>query len=102
VDADGRAARPESILRSEIGPNETRLYRVATSHLVHWLDCIRTRREPSASVETGHRTATVCHLGNLAMVLGRRLRWDPVREEFPGDDEANRLARRPYRSPWTL
>ena len=102
VDADGRAAQPESILRSEIGPDETRLYRVATSHLVHWLDCIRTREEPSASVETGHRTATVCHLGNLAMVLGRRLRWDPVREEFPGDDEANRLTRRPYRSPWTL
>ena len=63
---------------------------------------MRTREDPSAPVEVGHRSATVCHIGNIAMTLGRKLRWDPVKEEFPGDDEANRLLGRPYRKPWRL
>jgi predicted dehydrogenase len=102
IDADGRIAEPPCVLQSRIGPGEIQLHHVAASHMTNWLECIRTRQDPSASVEVGHRSATVCHLGNIAMTLGRRLRWDPVREEFPGDDEANRLAWRPYRSPWTL
>jgi predicted dehydrogenase len=102
IDADSLTAEPESILTSKIGPNEIHLYRARTGHMGNFLECVRTRREPSAPVETGHRSATVCHIGNIAMELGRRLRWDPAREEFPGDDEANRLTWRPYRSPWRL
>jgi predicted dehydrogenase len=59
------------------------------NHLRNWLDCIKTRGTPVADVETGHRSATVCHLGNIARWTGRRLRWDPVKEEFPDDAAAN-------------
>ena len=50
----------------------------------------------------GHRTASVCHLGNIAMRFNRKLRWDPVKEVFLGDDEANRMLSRPRREPWKL
>lgn len=88
--------------RSEIGPDGIRLYEAKGGHMGNWLECIRTRRDPSAPVEVGHRSATVCHLGNIAMDLGRKLKWDPVKEEFPGDDEANARRERTYRKPWTL
>jgi hypothetical protein len=65
-----------------------------------FLHCVKTRERPFRDVEISHRTATVCHLGNIAYQLGRPLRWDPVREEFPGDAEANRLLDRPKREPW--
>ena len=57
---------------------------------------------PVAPVEAGHRSATVCHLGNIAMRLKRKLRWDPARELFVGDDEANGMLTRPMREPWSL
>jgi predicted dehydrogenase len=59
------------------------------SHIADWLSSIKSRTKPSADVETGHRTATVCHLGNIARYLGRKLKWDPVKEQFTGDSEAN-------------
>jgi predicted dehydrogenase len=71
-------------------------------HLKNWLDCIRSRQPPNADVEIGHRSATVCHLGNIARWTGRRLRWDPVREQFVGDPDANRYLDRERRQPWTL
>ncbi|MCX6621276.1 MAG: Gfo/Idh/MocA family oxidoreductase, partial [Acidobacteria bacterium] len=74
----------------------------AHAHLQDWLDCIRTRRTPIAPAETGHRSATVCHLGNIARSLGRKLRWDPVNETFPDDAEANRWLDRPRRKPYEL
>ena len=55
----------------------------------NFFDCVRTREDPIMNVENGHRVATLCHLGNIARRLGRPLKWDPVQEEFPGDDEAN-------------
>jgi predicted dehydrogenase len=72
------------------------------NHQKQWLDCIRTGQRPIADVEIGHRSSTVCHLGNIVRRLGRRLRWDPVKEEFVGDQEANQLLDRPRRKPWTL
>ncbi|WP_205880881.1 Gfo/Idh/MocA family protein [Limisphaera ngatamarikiensis] len=69
-------------------------------HLKNWLDCIKTRQRPNADVEIGHRSATVCHLGNIARWVGRRLRWDPVREIFPDDPEANQYLERERRKPW--
>ncbi|MBN2451761.1 MAG: Gfo/Idh/MocA family oxidoreductase [Lentisphaeria bacterium] len=101
VDIDGKG-EPGARLRAGIGPNEIHLYEGNGSHMGNFLDCVRTRRQPAAPVEVGHRSATVCHLGNIAMTLGRKLRWDPVREEFPGDEEANRMTWRSYREPWTL
>jgi hypothetical protein len=71
-------------------------------HMQNWFDCIRTRSKPIADVETGHRSATVCHLGNIARWTGRRLHWDPVKEEFSGDAEANQYLDRVRRKPYEL
>ncbi len=67
---------------------EHQLY-LSRNHLRDWIECIKTGKKPIADVEIGHRTATVCHLGNIARWTGRRLHWDPVKEEFRGDPEAN-------------
>jgi predicted dehydrogenase len=69
-------------------------------HVRNFLDCIKTRRTPIAPLEDGHRVATACHLANLSLRLGRKLRWDPQREQVIGDPEANAMLTRPYRAPW--
>jgi hypothetical protein len=71
-------------------------------HMQNWLDCIRSREKPVADVEIGHRTTTVCHLGNIARWTGRKLTWDPEKEAFVGDENANSYLQRPMRAPWTL
>jgi hypothetical protein len=75
---------------------------VARPHLKNWLDCVRSRNVPNAPVEVGHRTVTVCHLVNIARELKRPLRWDPAKEEFPDDAEANQLLTRPRRKEFDL
>ena len=67
-----------------------------------FLTCVQTRQRPFRNVEISHRTASVCHLGNIAYQLKRPLKWDPVKEEFPGDEQANRLVNRAKRAPWAL
>ena len=67
-----------------------------------FLHSVRTREKPFRDVEIAHRTATVCHLGNIAYNLGRRFKWDPVREEIENDFEASCWLDRPRRAPWTL
>jgi predicted dehydrogenase len=69
-------------------------------HVRHFLDCVKSRKAPVSDLESGHRVATVCHLANLSLKLGRRLRWDSQREEVIDDAEANKLLTRPYRAPW--
>ncbi len=81
------------------GPVELEL---STNHHENFFNCIRSRARPIADVEIGHRTTTVCNLGQIAMTLGRKLRWDPAAEAFIGDDMANLLRGRPFRGPWTL
>ncbi|HOW70747.1 MAG TPA: Gfo/Idh/MocA family oxidoreductase [Phycisphaerae bacterium] len=71
-------------------------------HHRNFLDAVKSRKQPFASAEVGHRTASVCHLNNLAMALGRPLRWDPKKEQFIGDDEANKLLSPKMRAPWKL
>ena len=71
-------------------------------HVGNWIDCIKTRAKPIADVEIGHRSTTVCHLGNIARWTGRRLRWDPVQETFPDDAEANQYLDRQRRQPYEL
>jgi predicted dehydrogenase len=69
-------------------------------HVRNFLDCIRSRKEPISDLESAHRVATACHLANISLRLGRRIRWDPAREEIVGDAEAAGLLVRPYRAPW--
>ena len=72
------------------------------NHIRNWLDCIVSRGKPNGDVEIGHRSATVCHLGNIARWTGRKLQWDPVKETFAGDDEANRYLDRTRRKGYEL
>jgi predicted dehydrogenase len=69
-------------------------------HVRNFLDCVKSRQEPISDLENAHRVASVCHLANISLRLGRGLRWDPTREEIIGDNEAARMLVRPYRAPW--
>ena len=95
-------AEPKEILDSVIGPNEKHLYTCAGGEHRNFLDCVKSRKDPYFPVEIGHRTCSVLHLGSIVMLLNRKLKWDPDRESFGGDDEANRMLRRSMRSPWHL
>jgi predicted dehydrogenase len=99
VKRGGLKTEPESLATQVIGPQEIHLYD-SKNHHQNFLDCVRSRQTPIADVEIGHRTSTLCHLGNIAMLLKRPLKWDPVKEEFLGDDVANRMRWRPRRAPW--
>jgi predicted dehydrogenase len=72
------------------------------AHLRNFFDCVRSRRQPYAHVEVGHRATTVCHLVNICRELNRKLRWDPETERFVGDEEANRMLARPRRPGYEL
>ncbi len=95
------SAHPKSILKTPIKPGEIRLY-YSDDHKGNFLDCVRSRKTPVASAEIGHRSASICHLGNIAMLLGRPLQWDPLKEEFIHNDQANRMRFRVMRDPWKL
>jgi hypothetical protein len=71
-------------------------------HMQNWLDCIKSRESPVADVEIGHRSISVCHLANITRELQRPLRWDPVKESFVDDSEANRLLTRERRKGFEL
>jgi predicted dehydrogenase len=75
---------------------------VSDNHIQNWFDCIKSRTRPIADVEIGHRSAVMCHLGNIARWVGRKLAWDPERETFPGDAEANAFLDRPRRKGFEL
>lgn len=94
-------ASDKALLSLKFGANDVRLYD-SRDHHENWLDCIQSRERPICDVEIGHRSCTICHLGNIAVRLGRELNWDPAAEQFVGDDEANRLVSKPMRSPWHL
>ncbi len=72
----------------------------SSDHHKNWLDCIKSGKLPVADAEIGHRSATVCHLGNIASRLKRPIKWDPVRETIPEDKDALAMLSRPYRGPW--
>ncbi len=71
-------------------------------HALNWIESIRTRKQPFASMELGHLATGTCLLGNVACMAGRKLRFDPKKEDFVGDAEASRLLTRPQRAPWNL
>jgi predicted dehydrogenase len=94
-------AEPKSLLREEIGPGETHLYR-SPDHAQNFIDCVRSRGETITPAEIAHRATSTALLGGIACRLGRKLRWDPQAERFIGDDTANGLLRCAMRSPWTV
>ena len=94
-------AHPESILQFKPGPNDVRL--PAKNEKRDFLDAIKTRGDTMADAEVGHRTASVCHLGHIAIQVGKKLQWDPDAERFVGNDEANQhLHTKPLRAPWRV
>lgn len=93
--------KPIAISQEPIHNGDLRLYH-SDHHLQNWLDGIRTRKPCVATEEIGHRSCSVCHLGNIARWTGRKLTWDPVRECFPGDAEANSYLERPQRRGFEL
>ena len=79
---------------AKVSPEEFKVrLPVSNNHIQNWFDCIKSREKPIADVEIGHRSAVICHLGNIARWVGRKLHWDPEKEIFPGDDEGQQLSR---------
>ena len=86
----------------EIAEEITKNAAKGDDHVKNWLECIKTGNRPNADVSIGHHSATMCHLGNIARRTGRKLRWDPVKEVFPDDADANQYLDRTRRKPYTL
>jgi len=91
----------DEVVEEKKWSDQTALWQ-AQWHIQNWFDCIKTRTRPIADVEIGHRSASMCHLLGITRRLGRRLQWDPVAEQFVGDDEANALVNRPRRKGYEL
>jgi predicted dehydrogenase len=89
------------LLAEPLSRSATRLYE-SNDHMGNWRDCLRSRQRPICDVAIGYHSVVVCHLGNMALRLKRKLRWDPAKEEFLGDTEANGLLSREMRAPWKL
>jgi len=98
---DKWTSSPESLKTTVIGANEIHLYK-SNDHHRNFVDCIKSRQITAAPVEIGHRSTSICHLGNIAMQLHRKLHWDPAAERFTDSDEANQMLSKPMRSPWCL
>jgi predicted dehydrogenase len=94
-------ASDDAILNDPFSPSDPQLP-VSPDHHRNWLDCIKSRERPICDVEIGHRSATICHLENIAIRTGRKLTWDPKAERFLDDPMADRWLNRPMRAPWHL
>ena len=113
-DFGGLHTHPNSLATSKIGPDEIHLPRsyeghekdirknYIPDHVRNFLDSVKSRKEPIEPVEVGHRTATICHIGNICLRLNRKLRWNPEKEHFIDDDQANKMMSRPMREPWQI
>jgi predicted dehydrogenase len=97
----GRIEASEAeLLTTPLPASATRLY-VSENHMRNFFDCVRSREAPICDAEIGHRSVSVCHLGVIALRLGRKLQWDPAQEQFVGDGDANGSLAREMRKPWT-
>jgi len=101
-------AEPASLLSIEFGPDDKQLHRspphddAVTSHIADFFGSVRSRQDPAAPVEVGHAASTLGNVCDIALRLGRSVRWDPAAGEFPGDAAANALRHRPLRAPWAI
>lgn len=89
------------ILKQKAGEGEIKLYE-SSNHMKNFLECMRSRKDPIAPVNVGHRSNTICNLTHIAMKLGRKLNWDPEKERFINDDEANSMLDYTHRAPWIV
>ena len=94
-------ASDPKILDSVIGADEVHLYQSDDQH-GNWLECIKSRKAPTAPAEIGHRACSTCLIHHIAMKTKRRLYWDPIKEHFKNDDEANCMLSRPQRAPYMM
>jgi predicted dehydrogenase len=101
VDRGRQATDPPELWDEVIGPNEIHLYE-SHDHQQNFLDCVKSRQKTVTPIEVAHRSISVGLLGEIAMLLERKLRWDPAKEQFVNDPEASRLLSRPMRAPWHL
>jgi predicted dehydrogenase len=100
VSRESVRTHPEALVRTVIGPNEIRVR--SNDHKRNFLDAIKNGREPISHIEAAVRGESMCQIGDIAIRLRRKLRWDPEGEQFPDDAQANRRLSRPMRSPWRL
>ena len=98
---EGYECNPKGLDEEPLPANAVRVYQ-SDNHMQNFFDCVRSRKDPIMHVENGHRVATLCHLGNIARWLGRPLKWDPKKEVFPGDEEANQFVDVPKRKGYEI
>jgi hypothetical protein len=104
-------ASRRAMLDAVIDPEKVKIYRpseivprdegIGGEHR-NFVDCVKSRQPCYAPAETGHRTITIPHIGNIAMLLGRKLRWNPEDERFVDDPAADAMLSRRQREPWTI
>jgi predicted dehydrogenase len=99
ADRGRHEASSKAIMESVIGKDEINLYK-SDNHFRNFIDCVISREETIAPAETGHRSITTAHLGNIAMILNQDLDWDPVKEKFINNPQANKMLSREMREPW--
>jgi len=100
VDRGGKIeASDENILNEKLGRDDTPLYK-STDHSRNFIDCVTSRKETVTPVDIGHSSISAGLLGEIAIITGQKLEWDPDKEVFINNDQANRLLKRPYRAPW--
>lgn len=95
-------ASSDKILNSVIGAEEIHLYTNLEGEHDDFLKCVKSRKDPYFPVDIGHRVSSVCHLANIAIKRGHKLKWDPQAERFENDESANAMLSRPLRHPWHL
>jgi hypothetical protein len=95
------ASDPEEILKESIGEKEWHVY-PSKNHRRNWVECVKSGKATICPAEIGHRSATICHLGNIGYRLRRALVWDPVKEQFANDAEANQLLTEEPRAAWRI
>ncbi|MCK4959801.1 MAG: Gfo/Idh/MocA family oxidoreductase [Planctomycetes bacterium] len=94
-------AHDREIFRQEMGDGDVKLMR-SDNHMLNFLESMRSRKDPIAPVEVGHRSNSVCIMHHISMKLGRKLKWDPKAERFLNDEMANGMLDYPHREPWVV
>jgi hypothetical protein len=97
----GLVANPKELLKDVEVPKIVSS-QANIAHVQNFFDCVKSRAKPAADISIGHHSATVCHLGNIAVRSGKKLTWDPAAEQFVGDAEASKWLMKEYRSPYQL
>ncbi len=101
VDRSGIYAHPESLLKSVITPDEIHLYE-SDNHYKNFIDGVKSRKQPVSTIQSAVQTDTICHLSDICIRRGRKIKWDNEKEMIIGDEQAARMLWRPMRSPWRV